>query len=117
MDADRVVYKIKTSVGKKTYPGPKQIHRTFENGLIRRDFIALENEKDIPVGSTPLLKKFVDNGKLLFEIPSINEIQKFHLQQVKTLPAQYLDLESVPETYPVVFSERLEDLSKQFRPQ
>jgi nicotinate phosphoribosyltransferase len=116
-DADRVVYKIKTSVGKKTYPGPKQIHRTFENGLIRRDFIALENEKDIPIDSTPLLKKFVDNGKLLFEIPSINEIQKFHLQQVKTLPAQYLDLESVPETYPVVFSERLEDLSKQFRPQ
>ena len=117
MDADRIVYKIKTSPGKKTYPGAKQIHRTLENGLLRRDFVALENEREIPAGSIPLLKRFVDNGKLLFKVPPVQEIQKFHLQQVRILPAQYLDLESVPETYPVVFSEKLEDLSRRLRPQ
>lgn len=117
IDTDRVVYRIKTSAGKKTYPGPKQIHRTLENGLIRRDLIALENEKEIPADSIPLLKKFVEDGELLIKIPSIKEIQEFHLQQVRILPSQYLDLESIPEIYPVVFSEKLEDLKRQLRPQ
>jgi nicotinate phosphoribosyltransferase len=46
-DADYVgglVYKIKTSPGKKSYPGPKQIHRIFLNNSLEFDLVTLEDE-------------------------------------------------------------------------
>ncbi|HYV52729.1 MAG TPA: hypothetical protein VE971_05485, partial [Candidatus Eisenbacteria bacterium] len=56
---ERIIYKIKTSSGKRSYPGPKQVY-----GLIKRDLIDLENE-DKPVNSLPLLEKIFDKGEIL----------------------------------------------------
>ncbi|HXX95883.1 MAG TPA: nicotinate phosphoribosyltransferase, partial [Candidatus Bathyarchaeia archaeon] len=113
---ERIIYKIKTSSGKRSYPGPKQVYRIFENGLIKSDLIELENE-DKPVNSLPLLQKIFDKGEILLKMRSIKEIQRFHLHQIKTLPAKFLDLDFVPETFPVSYSKQLEDKNREFEPQ
>jgi nicotinate phosphoribosyltransferase len=109
-------YKLKTSPAKKTYPGPKQIYRILENGLIKSDFIALENEEKLPVDSIPVLQKILDKG-VLAKMPSIKEIQRFHLNQIKTLPPKFLDLDFVPESFPVFYSKQLQAKSREFKPQ
>jgi len=113
---EKIFYKLKTSPAKKTYPGPKQIYRILENGLIKSDFIALENEEKLPLDSHPLLQNILDKG-VLSKMPSVKEIQRFHLNQIKTLPAKFLDLEFVPESFPVFYSKQLQAKSREFRPQ
>ncbi|HET7148453.1 MAG TPA: nicotinate phosphoribosyltransferase [Candidatus Nitrosopolaris sp.] len=113
---DKIFYRVKTSPAKKTYPGPKQIYRILENGLIKSDFIALENEEKLPVDSIPVLQKILNKG-VLPKMPSIKEIQRFHLHQIKTLPPRFLDLDFVPESFPVFYSKQLETKSREFKPQ
>ena len=113
----KLMYKIKTSPGKKTYPGPKQIYRIFSNGLIKKDIIGLE-EKEFSQGDTcvPQLRKFMENGKLLFDLPSIWEIQKFHLQQRNTLPPEFRRIDFTPVRFPVFYSENLEKITRELKP-
>jgi nicotinate phosphoribosyltransferase len=105
----QLIYKIKTSPGKRTYPGPKQIHRILENNLIKIDLVTLDNEAvdDDNINSIPLLRKYVERGKILEEIPSMQTLQKFHLQQLNTLPSKFKNLDHVPEMFPVEFSNKL----------
>lgn len=116
-DDDILVYKLKTSPGKETYPGPKQIFRIMENKKIKKDFLELEDEKqsrnDIGV---PLLKKLFERGKLLCELPSMKEIQKYHLQQIDSLPTQFIDLDFEPKEFPVVYSKKLKTIIDKFKP-
>ncbi|MEM3159797.1 MAG: nicotinate phosphoribosyltransferase, partial [Nitrososphaera sp.] len=90
-DGEKVLYKLKTSPGKKTYPGPKQVYRTLESGTIKSDTVALEDEEP-PQGATPLLEKYVEGGRLERSLPSLKDIQSFHRQQVKTLPSEFTDI-------------------------
>ena len=113
---EKIFYKLKTSPAKKTYPGPKQIYRILENGLIKSDFIALENEEKLPFGALPLLQKFLDKG-VTSKMPSIKGIQRFHLNQIKTLPPRFLDLDFVPESFPLFYSKQLQAKSREFKPQ
>lgn len=113
---NRVLYKLKTSPGKKTYPGPKQVHRIAgdDNRTINTDLIALEDEP-APDHSIPLLRKYMDRGRILCSLPSLDEIQRYHQDQVMILPDEFKYLNSVPEKFPVVFSEKLESVTKKFR--
>jgi len=61
------------------WPGAKQVWRC--NGL--NDTITLLNEK--VDGCTPLLKKYMDNGKIIEKLPSISEIRQYVLSQLKTI--------------------------------
>jgi nicotinate phosphoribosyltransferase len=112
---DTIFYKTKTSPGKKTYPGPKQIHRIIENNMIKEDVLSLEDEKKISGNLRfPLLRKFLENGKILCKMPSVEEIQRYHSQQVNLLPPKFNDLDFVPEVFPVVYSEKLQAMINQF---
>ncbi len=110
-----VVYKLKTSPGKKTYPGPKQVHRISEqNGIIKSDLVTLEDEQS-PDQSVPLMIKYLDNGQLGGRLlPSLKEIQKYYLNQMKLLPDEYKRLDTTIEKFPVVFSEKLEAITREF---
>ena len=113
----KVLYKLKTSPGKKTYPGPKQVHRISEqDGLIKTDLVALEDEQS-PDHSVPLLTKYLENGKLeqgLF-LPCLDDIQKYHQDQMKILPEKYKRLDIITaEKFPVVFSDKLEAITREF---
>ncbi len=108
-----IVYKLKTSTGKKTYPGPKQIYRFFSTGVIKHDIIGLDDEK-IP-GGIPQLKKVMQNGKILIKPPSLKKIKEFHIQQRNTLPKEFREIDHVPEIFPVSYSDKLEEAANRFK--
>ncbi|HEY1248382.1 MAG TPA: hypothetical protein VGE97_05305, partial [Nitrososphaera sp.] len=110
-----VLYKLKRSLGKTTYPGPKQVHRIRgEDGQIKSDIVALEYEKG-PEHSVPLLIKYPENRRMQRELPTLDEIQKYHLNQVKALPEAYKRLDPTVKRFPVVVSDKLEAVTREFR--
>jgi nicotinate phosphoribosyltransferase len=113
-DKMRVLYKMKTSPGKKTYPGPKQVYRIVRDNVIFSDIVALENEP-ASTGSTALLHKYLEQGKIIRKIPSLQESREFHRQQVKLLPPKFMTITSTVESFPVAFSARLERLAQEFK--
>jgi len=114
--SEKIHYTLKTSPAKKTYPGGKQVYRILENGLIKSDLVALEDEKEPQLEAPPLLQKFLDNGKILLRLPSLNGIRAYHLDQIKTLPQKFLNLDIVQESFPVSYSNRLQAEIRNFRP-
>jgi len=112
---DKIIYTMNTSSGKKTYPGPKQIFRIIKNDIMKRDILILEEEdgKNLK-GGVALLVKMADKGKLVCKLPSLVEIQKYHIEQLNLLPKRYKRLEFMP--FPVAFSKRLKAITLQFKP-
>ena len=77
----------------------------------------LEDEGQYPTGlAIPLLRKQFERGKLLCKLPSIAEIQSYHIRQLDLLPSQFRDLDFKPKEFPVFISEKLKRITKQFRP-
>ena len=109
-EEEKILYKMKASPGRKTLPGPKQVYRLLDGaGRLKSDILALEDEHF--EDSIPLQKKVVDNGLLVYNsLPSIKEIQMYHLKQMSLLPAEFKELDSTSEKFPVIFSDRLQSL-------
>ena len=88
-DADYVgglVYKIKTSPGKKSYPGPKQIHRIFLNNSLEFDLVTLEDEDvDDSNNSIPLLRKYAEKGEILGEHTINTYLSRISFTNIKYL--------------------------------
>ncbi len=79
---------MKLSKDKVTYPGRKQVFRFFKKeGTIDKDIIGLENE---PIRGMPLLKKVIDHGILVWNPPSLKDIQKFAFQNLECLPKSFV---------------------------
>ena len=104
-----MMYKSKTSVGKETYPGPKQVGRFIENNVLKMDYLILEDEKP-PDKCIFLLKKYVDGGNKVLEMPSIFEIQKYTLKQLELLPTALKSLDVEPALFPVMLSQKLKSV-------
>jgi nicotinate phosphoribosyltransferase len=80
------VPRVKTSTGKQTLPGPKQIFRTYsKRGTFQWDILGMADEEP-PAGSVPLIQKIVDQGRLVYEFPPLEETRKMAVSQVKLLP-------------------------------
>jgi nicotinate phosphoribosyltransferase len=103
-----IIPKIKTSPDKPSYPGKKQVYRFEAGGFIKNDLIALEDEP-APKNGAPLLKHVVKNGKLVSELPPIEESRKHALTNLARLPMEFHDLQK-PAKYEVGLSEKLSDL-------
>jgi nicotinate phosphoribosyltransferase len=112
-----VIPKLKTSIGKLTYPGSKQIYRIYQDGKILQDIIGLEDEKFNEKNPVPLLKKVMSKGKICYKLPSVKKIRDYHLLQRETLPKEFRTLEKSRELFPVSYSERLELMAREFRHQ
>lgn len=107
----KTVYHVKTSEGKRTIPGAKQVYRRYsEAGEIQEDIIALEDERR-PLGTKPLLKKIIEGGKLIYKLPSIDKIRNMTITDVGRLPAKYKVLKG-SEQPPVKLSLKLDQLSQ-----
>ncbi|BFH74395.1 nicotinate phosphoribosyltransferase [Sulfurisphaera javensis] len=68
------------------WPGAKQVYRcgpTPDN-----DIITLLDQKPLSEGCTPLLVKYMENGKLIRNLPSIKEIREYVLSQLKKITQQ-----------------------------
>jgi nicotinate phosphoribosyltransferase len=111
LDRDgKTVYRVKTSEGKRTLPGAKQIYRRYsETGEIQEDILSLKAEAT-PPETTPLLAQVMRDGHIVCELPRLEQIQERARRQVAALPSRYRSL-TEPEQPAVKLSPKLEDLA------
>ncbi|MCW3994796.1 MAG: nicotinate phosphoribosyltransferase [Candidatus Bathyarchaeota archaeon] len=98
---------MKLSKDKITLPGRKQVYRTKDNnGNFKKDTIALTDEK---IEGEPLLVKVMEKGKLVSNLPTLEQIRTTAKENLDKLPKQYKALTQAP-TYPVELSQKLKEL-------
>jgi nicotinate phosphoribosyltransferase len=108
-DDKRTKYTLKLSSGKATYPGRKQIFRKMgENGYYGEDVICCADEK---LPGKPLLKKVMEKGKVIIDLPEILEIQKKTQREMAKIAPRVKSLAS-PGHYPVKYSDKLRQLKQ-----
>jgi nicotinate phosphoribosyltransferase len=101
-----VVGRLKTSTGKVTFPGRKQVWRCHDGaGTLTGDVIACANELG-PPGAEPLLVHIIRAGQPLLERPRIADIRARSRGLVARLPSAVQGLDT-PAPYPVTVSARL----------
>jgi nicotinate phosphoribosyltransferase len=105
---------MKLSKDKITLPGRKQVYR-FKNkdGSFVKDVIALADES---VEGEPLLVKVMEKGKLIYHLPSLDEIRATAAENLSKLPEDYKALTGAP-VYPVELSRNLQNLIKTLKRQ
>ena len=104
-------FRVKTSEGKRTLPGAKQIYRRYgSDGLFEEDILALESEKP-PEGTRALLVKVLRNGNLVRKLPGIQESRKKALNELNKLPGRFKTLNN-PQPPPVRLTSKLQELSE-----
>src|SRR5271157_2956550 len=81
---------MKLSEGKLTLPGRKQVYRQRDGqGRSIKDIIGLEDED---IKGDRLLKKFMENGQIVCEMPSLEQIRKETLKNLLELPEELKSL-------------------------
>jgi nicotinate phosphoribosyltransferase len=99
---------MKLSKGKFTYPGRKQIYRIRDkDGFYKEDILGLEGEK---IEGEPLLVCVMKDGKITYNFPKLDEIQKFLKENLERFPSKYKELKR-RFTYPVKISPKLKRLT------
>jgi len=108
-----IIYKMKKSVAKITFPGPKQIFRIMKNGKYYKDILALQHENISP--AIPLLKQYIKDGVVTINLPTMPEIRKYHEYQMSILPVKFKRLEPVLKIFPVYLSKELKNAIESFK--
>ncbi len=98
----------KRSEGKATWPGKKQIFRTFDaQGKMQEDHLALENES---LPGEPLLKPCMRQGKRLSPPAPLEQGRTHGARQLDQLPEALRSLNPAPP-YPVHISQKIRELA------
>jgi nicotinate phosphoribosyltransferase len=106
--------RIKISEEKITYPGIKQVFRIYDKkGMFKEDILAL-NEEAPPPNSEALLTLVMKKGDLIDELPKLDEIQQFYLDNIKKLPDNYKKLKEV-QIFKLKISKNLNDLTNSLK--
>jgi len=98
----------KTSEGKATWPGRKQVYRMLENTMMTGDIITLEN--NLQEGE-PLIHPVMKSGKMLAPSPPLAAIREHAARELAALPEHLRSLEQAPP-YPVEISGDLKKLAR-----
>ena len=123
--------KLSDNTAKITNPAFKNLYRLYdkENGMAIADLITLRDErvdesKPLTIfhpvetwkrhevenfQAEPLLHTIVEKGKLVYEFPSLQEIQAFSKQELARFWEEYLRLD-MPQVYKVDLSDKLHTL-------
>lgn len=110
---------MKSSSGKVTYPGRKQIFRTYDDqGQFVSDRLGLISESDSQwtAATTPVLQCVMDNGERLSEPEALGAIAQRTAHSVASLPEPLRRIDQ-PGTAPVSISDRLEELTQRTQAQ
>jgi nicotinate phosphoribosyltransferase len=100
--------KRKLSEGKATWPGRKQVWRSYDaDGRMRGDILSLETDKQ---PGEPLIVPVLHGGKLIAPMPTIAQIRERAARDLKRLAGPLARLESGFE-YTVCVAEPLRDLA------
>lgn len=99
----------KSSEGKATWPGRKQVYRHYNaDGIMCGDTVTLEN---VPCAGQPLLQLVMRGGKIVARQPTLIEARVQAQRQLNSLPVSLRQLGNTPE-YPVTISDELQALAK-----
>jgi nicotinate phosphoribosyltransferase len=95
----------KLSPDKRTLPGPKQVFRSYRDGVMAADVIAAAEEE---LDGEPLLVAAMRDGEAV-RSEALEEIRERAAAQLAALPERlrFPPPEARPEPYPVSYSERL----------
>ncbi len=103
--------RMKTSPGKLTLPGRKQIYRFQDDrGMYHHDVLALADES-VP-GGQPLLRTYIEQGQWVASFRPLPEVQQYVREQLNRLPAAVRRLRN-PASYSVEWSAGVQDLVHQ----
>ena len=98
---------LKTSTGKKTWAGAKQVYRSSgPDGRFLRDMVAMRAERAPEGDAEPLLQLVMLDGRRLQPAPALSSIREHCAAQLAALPDVVRHLHQAA-AYPVGFSERL----------
>jgi nicotinate phosphoribosyltransferase len=101
----------KRSEGKATWPGRKQVYRSFDaSGRMAGDVVALEQGD--PQAGVPLLHHVMRDGKRMGKTIPLAALRQQTLAGYATLPQAMAALDSAP-AYPVAISGALRELARQ----
>jgi len=99
----------KTSEGKATWPGKKQVIRHYDgDGRLLEDRVELACESP---GGKGLLQPFMRAGKRLAPPPRLADLREHTRREIERLPETLRSLESAPP-HPVTFSPALRELAE-----
>jgi nicotinate phosphoribosyltransferase len=97
--------RVKLSPGKKTYPMAKQVFRRHDHhGRFAGDLVTRADEH---AEGEPLLVPYLQNGRLVRDLPSLPVIRRRCADQLSSLPEAWKHLDTAPE-YPIQYSDILE---------
>ncbi len=98
--------RMKSSPGKKTLPGRKQVFRSRQDGIFNGDIVC-PREEEHP--GTPLLGKVMDQGRILGSArEDLETIQARCRDQLEHLPAEIRSIAPADPPYPVRVSDSLQ---------
>lgn len=98
----------KSSPGKATWPGRKQVWRRYDSGgRMTGDTVSVEEDR---AEGTPLVAPVMTRGQRVAPAPSLDEIRTHAARELNTLPDSLRGLAKAPD-YPVEIAERLRQLS------
>lgn len=102
----------KRSEGKASWPGRKQVYRTFDaNGVIAQDLITtLEDDQPLAHRTRPLLTPVLRDGRLVEPHPTLQESRVHAARNLRQLPDHLQSLQTSP-ALPVEISGRLKKLA------
>lgn len=100
---------MKQSSGKVTYPGRKQIFRSFVQGKVKVDKLGLFDES---ADGEPLLQLFVKDGKQIQASDTLAEIRQRSAASVASLPPETRELNH-PVSIQVEISSKLQQLTQE----
>jgi len=105
--------RVKLSPAKVTIPELKQVFRVYTgSGLIKEDIIAIDGEDPPGITAQRLLTKVIDDGRLVYKVPSLLDTREYARKQIETLPQEFKDLTTIAEA-PVRLSPKLSALCEQ----
>ena len=104
---DRSIPKMKFSKDKATFPAKKQVYRFYnDKGMFKKDTIGLVDEV---FDAEPLLVPVMKKGKLIYKIPTVQQIQRVAGKNISLLPDRFKALDC-KASYPVTISKRLKQI-------
>jgi nicotinate phosphoribosyltransferase len=101
---------MKQASGKVTYPGRKQIFRSFAEGKVKADRLGLLGE--IPLDEKPLLQLVVQEGQRVQPLETLATIRQRTTASVASLPQQTRRLDH-PVAVQVEISAALQELTEE----
>lgn len=103
---------MKESSGKRTYPGRKQIFRSYENGMLKQDRLGLATES--PMAEQPLLQIVFKQGQRVHPSETLAAIRERTRVSVASLPLEIRQLDN-PTSLKVEISEHLQQLTSKVK--